>query len=437
MKTLIGIFVLLSVNMNLYSFDKSKMDSLFSFIEKYDKGMGSISIYENGNEVYQKAYGFASIADSKPANSTTKYRIGSVSKTFTAAIILKLVEDSKLTLDTKLDKFYPEIKHSEKITIENLLRHSSGIYSFTNADDYTNWMETAISKEALINKIKGYEPVFEPNERNEYSNSNYVLLTFIAEKLYGKKYSDIIYDLIVRPLGLKNTYFGGKIDVKQNEALSYQKIPTWELSTETDMSVPVGAGAIVSTPTDLNHFLVALFKHKIIKPHTLEKMIEIKEGTGLGVFQIPFYDKKAWGHNGVIDGFQSSAFYFPDEKVSVAFTSNGVVMPMNDIMIGVLSIFFGMDYELPTYAAPIELTEEILKQYVGRYSNPEFPLKIDISVINNELMLQATGQSAISLEATAVNKFRFEPAMLTIEFLPEGGKFILKQTGVNLEFVRE
>jgi hypothetical protein len=413
------------------------MDSLFSYIEEHDKGMGSISIFENGKEVYQRTYGFANIADGKKANSTTKYRIGSITKTFTATTIMKLVEQGKLSLDTKLDKFYPEIKNSEKITIENLLRHTSGIFSITSDKNYFDWMEKPISKEALISKIKGYEPVFEPNERNEYSNSNYVLLTFIAEKLYGKKYTDIIQDIIVKPLGLKNTYVGGKIDVKQNEALSYQKLPNWELATETDMSVPVGAGAIVSTPTDLNTFLIGLFKNKIIKPHTFEKMIEIKEGTGLGIFQIPFYDKKAFGHSGSIDGFLASSYYFTGENVSISYITNGVEMQMNEILLGALSIFYGMDYEVPTYIAPIELTEEQLNKYKGLYSNPEFPLKIELSIKDNQLILQATGQGAVPLEATDVNKFRFEPAMLTIEFATEGGKFILSQGGADLEFVRE
>jgi len=420
-------------------FNQTKMDSLFSVIENNDKGMGSISIVEDGKEVYQNTIGFLNIEKQIPINKNTKFRIGSISKTFTATIIMKLVEQDKLSLDTKLAKFFPQITNAEKITIEHLLKHRSGIYNFTNANDYASWMEQPIKREELLKKIAANENVFEPDEKTEYSNANFVLLSFIAEDVSGKKFSVILEEFITQPCELEHTYFGSKINTTNNEALSYNKLDDWKLATETDMSIPLGAGSIVSTPKDLNIFLHGLFKHKIVSEESLKKMIQVQEGTGIGMglFQVPFYDKKAFGHTGGIDGFQSNAFYFPDENVSVTYLSNGVVMSMNDILIGVLSIYFGREYELPEFKEPLKLASEELDKYLGVYSGPDLPLKLTITKKDNILMGQGTGQSPFPLEAYDEHKFKFDQASLKIEFFPNENKMILKQGGGVFELTKE
>ncbi len=122
------------------------MDDLFLQIETFDKAMGSISIFKDGKPVYEKAFGMADVINNQKADIDTKYRIGSISKTFTAVIIMKLIEDKKLSLSTPLSQFYPEISNAESITIEHLLRHRSGINSFTETDDYLSWNTQKKSK---------------------------------------------------------------------------------------------------------------------------------------------------------------------------------------------------------------------------------------------------------------------------------------------------
>lgn len=418
-------------------FNQTKMDSLFSIIKNNDKGMGSISIVEDGQEVYQNTIGFLNIEKQIPINKDTKFRIGSISKTFTATIIMKLVEQDKLSLDTKLSKFFPQITNAEKITMEHLLKHRSGIYNFTSASDYASWMEQPITREKLLKKIAANGNVFEPDEKTEYSNANFVLLSFIAEDVAGKNFTKILEEFITQPCKLEHTYFGSKINTKNNEAMSYIKLHEWELATETDMSVPMGAGSIVSTPKDLNIFLDCLFSYKIVSEKSLNKMIQTQSGIGMGLFQVPFYEKKAFGHTGGIDGFQSNAFYFPDENVSVAYLSNGVVMPMNDILIGVLSIYFGREYELPEFKEAIELTSKELDKYLGVYSSPDFPLKLTITKKDNILMGQGTGQPSFPLEAFDEHKFKFDQASLKIEFFPNENKLTLKQGGGVFELTKE
>ena len=434
---ILAILSLISCSLTAQQFDKVKLDSLFNTIDQNQQGMGSGSIFLDGEEVYQKAIGYASIDTNIKATAATKYRIGSISKTFTATIIVKLVEQGALNLNTKLSDYFPQIENADQITIEQLLRHRSGIYNFTNAADYPSWMEQPITAEALVNKIVAYGIVFKPDEKAEYSNSNYVLLSFIAEKITGKQFPDILNDLITKPCKLDNTYYGSKIDVNNKEGLSYTKLIDWVVATETDMTVPAGAGSIVSNPTDLNIFLNCLFTGKIVSEESLNKMMTIQDGYGLGLLQAPFYEMRAFGHTGGIDGFQSNAFYFPKEKVSVAYLSNGVVMPINDILIGVLSIYFGRDYEIPTFATAIVLTSAALDKYLGVYSSPGFPLKITITKNENNLIAQATGQPSFPLEAFEENKFKFDPAQLEIEFNPTDNKLILRQGGSVFELAKE
>lgn len=203
------------------SFDSKKMDSLFILLEKNNKFMGSIAISHNQKTIYDKTIGFSDVENGKKADKNTKYRIGSISKIFTAALIFKAIEDKKLKLNQTLSEFFPSIKNSKTITIENLLNHSSGIYDFTRDENYLEWNTIYQSKDKMIERIEKGENDFNPNEKNEYSNSNYVLLTFILEKIHKKSYSEILNNEIVQPLKLKNTFFGEKTDIAKNESYSY------------------------------------------------------------------------------------------------------------------------------------------------------------------------------------------------------------------------
>lgn len=273
---ILPILFFISSNLFAQDFDRPKMDSLFTLIEANEQGMGSISIFADGQEVYQRAFGYASIEERIAADRETVYRIGSISKTFTATIIMKLIEESQLTLNTSLATFYPEIENAQNIAIEQMLRHRSGIFNYTNASDYTSWMEQPITKERLVAKIADYGSAFAPGEQNEYSNANYALLSFIAEDLTGKDYARLVAEMICEPCALKNTYYGGAIAIANHEAQSYAKRTDWQPATETDMSVAAGAGALVSIPSDLNRFLDCLFNHQIVAAESLDTMMVVK-----------------------------------------------------------------------------------------------------------------------------------------------------------------
>ncbi len=438
MKKLFTILAFICVSIvGAQEFDVQKMDSLFEAVEENNKGMGSFAIHKNGKPVYTKGIGYADVSKDIKADARTKYRIGSISKTFTAAMILQMVEEGKLSPDTKLSEFYPTLPNAEKISIEDMLRHQSGLFNFTNEDAYLDYMEEPKSKEELLAIFKAHKPSFQPGEKNEYSNTNYVLLSFILQDVENDSYAGVLKKRIIEPLGLNDTYYGGKINSNNSEAYSYQKKKDWKPATETDMSIPMGAGAIVSTPSDLNSFYTALFEGKVLQQETFEQMKTFKNGYGMGLFNFPFNDKTLYGHTGGIDGFNSMSSYYPEENLAVTYISNGTDFSPNEIVIGAMSIYWGLDFTLPSFEPSMEVPEEKLQEYTGTYGNETFPLKLEIFVEDGTLMGQGTGQPSFPLEAYDENKFQFTRAGLKLEFEPEADKMILMQGGGTHELTRE
>ena len=438
MKKLLLIFLITLFTATSFAqkFDKEKLDLYFQTLENNNKFMGSVALSENGKIIYTKSIGFSDVESKTKPNETTKYRIGSISKSFTSAMILKAREENKLSLATTIDQYFPLIKNSNKITISNLLNHRSGIHSFTTNEDYLSWNTKKKSEEELLKIIEDGGSDFEPNSKADYSNSNYVLLSFILEEIYKKPYSEILQEKIIKPISLKNNYAGGKINLKNNEAHSYTFENHWIKETETDLSIPLGAGAIVSTPSDLLQFTNALFNGKIISEKNLKLMETIKDDYGSGLFQMPFGTKKAFGHTGGIDGFSSNYGYFPEEKVAFALTSNGSNYTNNNIAIAVLNAVFNQPYEIPTFKT-LDLSSADLDQYLGIYSSKDIPLKIAVTKNDTTLMAQATGQSAFPLDASDKNIFKFDQAGIILEFMPANKTMILKQGGKNYTFIKD
>lgn len=418
--------------------NKPKLDSLLNILAEKNKAMGSLTISKNGTVLYSRAIGYSFISDKEktPATEKTKYRIGSISKMFTATMIFQLIEEGKLNLTTTLDKFFPKLPNANKITISNLLNHRSGLHNFTDDLDYTTWMTQPKTQDEMLAIISKNKVYFQPNENASYSNSNYVVLGYIIEKISKQSYSKNLKERIVSKIGLTNTYFGGKTNTNNNESFSYQFVGNWKQESETDMSIPGGAGSIISTPTDLTKFIEALFSLKLISKSSLTQMKTITDDYGMGMFQIPFNTKKAYGHNGGIDGFASDLAYFPEDSLAVAYCTNGQVYPLNDILIGVLSICFNKEYSIPAFNT-ISLKTEDLDKYLGVYSSKQIPLKITITKDNTTLIAQATGQSSFPLEATEKDKFKFDQAGVNMEFNPDKNELTMKQGGGNILFTKE
>ena len=434
-KFLVAVITLLIIKSG-YSqgIDHAKLNSYFQALEANNKFMGSVAVSQDGKLLYTKAIGFKVVEDKLKPNEHTIYRIGSISKTFTAALVFKAIEENKTALSQTINKYFPTVKNSEKITVAQLLNHHSGIHNFTDEADYAKWHTQKRSDEEMIKLISTMGSDFEPGSKGAYSNSNYVLLTYLLQKVYNKPYEQILQEKITKPLSLTNTYYGGKIDIENGGSYSYQFKSEWVKEAETDMSIPAGAGAIVSTPSDLAVFANALFSGKIVSLQSLTQMKAAKDGFGMGLFEVPFVEKRGYGHNGGIDGFSSSLHYFPDDKVAIALTSNGSAYDNNSISIVLLSSVFHRPYQIPTF---FTVTTTDLDQYLGIYSASVFPLKLTITKSENTLMAQATGQPAFKLEPTAKHVFNFDLADLALQFDPANKQMTLKQGGKEFLLTKE
>ena len=321
------------------------MDSLFFLLEKYDKAMGSISVYQKGESLYQKSIGYADIDEKIKATVNTKYRIGSVSKMFTATLVMKVIEEGKLSLETKLSEFYPELSNSDQITIQQLLQHESGIFDIIKTPNFKEWMVEKRSKEELLSKIKENGSIFSPGEKRDYSNTNYIILTFILEDIENEDFANILEIRILKPLQLNDTYYGAKI-TKNLESYSFEKKDSvWEKPSHIHLSIPRGAGGIISTPEDLNKFINGLFDGKLVTKNSLAIM---KKQPGMGMYPIPILqEEKMIGHMGGMDAFKSLIVYMPIQDMTFAFTFNGVDYPYKEIVMGIFNILLNKEYDLP------------------------------------------------------------------------------------------
>jgi D-alanyl-D-alanine carboxypeptidase len=430
---LLGVFTQIGFSQ---TFDKTKIDNYFNTLETNNKFMGSVAVSKNGEIIYTKSIGFADVENKLKATENTKYKIGSISKTFTTVLILKAVEQKKIDLNQTIDKWFPEIKNSKRIKVNYLLNHRSGIHNFTSDKDYLTWNTQPKSEKEMIEIIVKGGSDFKPDKKAEYSNSNFLLLSYILEKTFVKSYSDLLQEFIIRPIGLNNTYVFGAINTNNNESKSYSFIGNWKPETETDFSIPLGAGSIISTPSDLTKFADALFGNKLLAKENLEIMKTIKDNYGNGLFQIPFYQSIGYGHNGGIDGFSSFFVHFIDDNLSYALTSNGTNFNNNEISIAVMSAIFEKPYDIPDFTA-YQLTSEDLDKYLGIYKTKQVALKITISKNGNNLIAQGTGQQAFSLEPTEKDKFKCDRIRAILEFNTIENTFILNQGGVQFTFTKE
>ncbi|QKX06188.1 beta-lactamase family protein [Aquimarina sp. TRL1] len=336
------IFLFVLAFAHSYSYTQNQnLDSLLSNYEKENNTMGAVSILKDGKEFFSKAIGYSSIELDKKNNAETKFRIGSISKTFTATIILQLVDEGKLSLDNSLNKYFSEIPNSERITIADMLYHRSGIYNITTEKNFEVWISKPRNRKEILTKIKEYKSSFDPNSKTQYSNSNYVLLAYIAEDIDKQTFGEIIQKRIVNKLNLKNTSFGKDIDLSKNEAMCYylENSIWYPIAFHTNLTGTMGAGGIISNATDVSIFYNALFTGKLLSDESLQLMTTPKEGMGMGISVDNFNGITVYGHDGAIDGFRSMAVYIPKFKSTIALTLNASYGPTGKKLIPIVQLY--------------------------------------------------------------------------------------------------
>lgn len=446
-KTLFAILLTLALCTASYAQtpDKAKLDQFFDRLAEKNKAMGSLTITKDGNVVYARAIGYSQIneTEKKPLTAANRFRIGSITKMFTASMILQLIEEGKLKPTDTLDKFFPQVPNAKKITVVQILWHRSGIPNVRpqqNAQGNVNTIP--VTKDEILALIVKATPEFEPDARYSYSNSGYQLLGLILEKVTGKSYAEVLKERITAKIGLNDTYLAtGNIDVSKNEALTYMNFGDgWKPVAETHPSILFSAGAIVSTPNDLAKFIQALFDGKLVSKENVEQMKAIKNGELSGMEHFTYAGKTFYGHTGGADNYGSWLMYLPEEKLAVAYTTNAKVYPVKEIMSGIMDIYYGKPFQIPTFES-VAVSTEVLDKYVGVYSTADAPVKFTITRQGAMLYAQPPGAgSAVPLEATAVDKFKLDngtAAGIVFEFDAAKNQMTVKRGGAQRVFTKD
>ena len=421
--------------------DKAKLDQFFDRLAEKNKAMGSLTIVKDGNVLYSRSIGYSQIngTEKKLLTTTNRFRIGSITKMFTAAMIFQLVEEEKLRLTDTLDKFLPQVPNAGKITIAQILAHRSGIPNVRrDRDGQTNVNTIPMAKEEMLALIVKGTPDFEPDTKHRYSNSGYQLLGLIIEKLTGKRYAEVLEERIISKIGLRDTYMAtGNIDVNKGEALTYIHFGRdWKQVNETHPSILFSAGAIVSTPNDMAKFIQALFDGKIVSKASLDQMKTIRDGDGFGTEPFMFAGKTFYGHTGGGDNYGAWLAYLPEEKLAVAYATNAKIYPVKNIVSGVVDIYYNKPFQIPALES-LAVNPDVLDKYVGVYSSPDAPVKLTITREDSTLFFQPPGaQSAAPLEATAEDKFQIEGAVV-IEFDAAKNQMTVKRRSGERVFTKE
>jgi CubicO group peptidase (beta-lactamase class C family) len=435
-KSLSILFLFLSLSTFAQEIRFARIDSLLNYLYENDKFMGSLCIRQGDEVVFKQAYGFYDATKGLRANGATKYKIGSISKTFTATMIMQLVEEKKILLNTKLNRFFPKIDQSDKITIEHLLYQRTGIKDYANADaTLTDVLGKPNTKELILKKIENYSSMFEPDSQHEYSNSNYFILGLIIEKSTKKSFAENLKIRISDKLELKNTYYTNeKTDVTKRESYSYTfNGEYWDKIDEWNNDIAFSSGGIISTPEDLTKFIRYLFKGNLVTPASLELMKTLKDTYGMALIRFPFGERKFYGHNGKIEGFGSTMGYYEKDDLSISLIVNGENYSQNDIMIGILSIYYKLPYPFPNFK---KLDAELIQKYSGTFASKDIPLKITVFEKEGNLLAQATGQPSFPLTFSRDDVFVFAAAGIEMEFT-SSRSFILKQGGQKFNFTKE
>lgn len=429
------LFVSLTAS-DAQTLDRAKLDQLFDRLLEKNKGMGGVVLAKDGNILYSRSFGYRQIKgnEKQPLTAETKYRIGSITKTFTAVMIFQLVEEGKLKLTDTLDKFFPQIPNASRITLAHILNHRSGIHDIEHDGV---WGKQSRTKDEVVARIAQGQPNFEPDARHQYSNAGYILLGQIVEKAGGKPYQQALKERITSRIGLKDTYLGVEnTDPGRNEALSYSYLGGWRESPEISFSITGGAGSILSTPADMTKFIQALFDRKLVSQRSLDQMKTMRDGEGMGMEPFTFAGKTLYGHTGGSSTSGAWLAYFPDEKLALAYTTNAKIYPVRNIVTGVFDIYWNRPFQIPTFDA-FTVSPEILDRYVGVYTIAGTPARMTVTRDGATLYIKAGAEGAgVPLEATAEDKFKIDPGVV-FEFDAAKGQLTIKRPNGDRVFKKE
>src|SRR5688572_17417166 len=336
----------------------AKIQEVLSLAHKYRLFNGSALVAHNGKVVYKGAFGMANMEWGIPNTPDTKFRLGSITKQFTAALTLQLVEQGKIKLDGKIIDYLPDYRQDigQKVTVHHLLTHTSGIPSYTGQPGFfANVSRNPYKVGDFVKQYTSGDLEFEPGTKYSYNNSGYFLLGAIIERVTGKTYEQALKEMIFDRVGMKNTGYDLHSPLIPKRASGYAKSANGYTNAQyLDMSIPYAAGSLYSTVEDLYLWDQALYTDKLVTAQSKELMFK------------PFLENYAYGwivrdasfklndqpvqmilHGGGINGFATTLVRFPKDKHLIVLLDNTGTSYLDRLSDSIAKILYNQPYEPP------------------------------------------------------------------------------------------
>jgi CubicO group peptidase (beta-lactamase class C family) len=383
--------------------------------------MGAALVARDGTIVFDKGYGSANLEWQIPNDGDTKFRLGSVTKQFTAVAIMLLRERGKVDLQAPVKTYLPDAPAAwDEVTVFNLLTHSSGIPNFTSFEDYGKTKTLPTNVDELIARFRDKPLDFAPGEQFSYSNSGYILLTAIVEKASGQSYADFVHENLFEPLGMADSGYDSHAAIVPRRASGYAPTPNGPMHADyLDMTIPQGAGALYSTTHDLLKWENGLFGGKVLEPESLDLLVTPFKGNyALGLSVDEKDGATTISHGGGIEVFNTWLGYDPDRKITVAVLSNINWQGADALGKSLMTLARGGEVTLTNERTEVALPVELLRSYEGTYEiGPTFGFTVKLE--GDHLTVQATNQPAFPI------------------FAEKEDEFFLKVTDAQLTFTRD
>jgi CubicO group peptidase (beta-lactamase class C family) len=372
---LLAVFIVTGIAQVSYGQAKAdKLDKLIGAYADYGKFNGSVLVAEKGDVIYKKGFGLADMEWNIPNQPDTKHRLGSITKQFTAMLIMQLVEQGKLKLDVPISTYLPDYprKNGDVITIHHLLTHSSGTPNMTSFPGFQKDISrNAYSPAQLVNLFADSTLEFKPGERFAYSNSGYILLGYIIEKVTGKKYEQVLQENIFTPLRMSNTGYDHHETLLKNRANGYEKNGRHYVNADfIDMSVPYSAGSMYSTVEDLFLWDQALYTSQLLRKENMDRlfinhMSSAGYGYGWGIGEARLGNTAeriaTVGHGGGINGFNTQITRIPSDRSFIVLLDNTGGAPLNEMTNAIAAILYDKSYDFPKRSIAYSVADRMEK----------------------------------------------------------------------------
>jgi CubicO group peptidase (beta-lactamase class C family) len=400
---------------------------------------GVVLVMQHDKILLKKAYGPADREWNIQNTANTKFRIGSITKQFTASCILQLIEQGKLSLDDKLSKFIPGFPKGDSVTIHMLLNHTSGIPSFTELKDFGSYERLSLTKDSMIRYFETRPYDFSPGTKWQYNNSGYFLLAYILEKTTGQSYENYLRQNIFDKLGMNNTGVDRLDSVLPMRARGYSKQKNKIINAEfISMEWPFGGGVLYSTVDDLYKWDRALYGTGIISNSSKQKMFTPgKSNYGYAMIIDSLENHPRTWHNGSIPGFQSNISRYVNDDACIIVLSNMAIslsntLPITDVVAdGLADIIFDLPYETPYVHKEVKIDPALLDRYVGKY---KAFLTLEVIKKDGKLYRHREGSADIELKPESNTKFFYaDDSNRQLEFEVDKTGKVVKTWFINNE----